>query len=149
MILHGGDGVKVWGYRSICSPSQTQSLLVLSESAEGHVGGWLGGKYQVPHITSVVFSWLKKSISKPCDIISGDICISWSPTASACDKDHQPACLHLGFMHLYGGEGFKQVSSNHYRADCSLPSLFFSHPSLLVHILIVPSVLYQREERSA
>lgn len=28
---------------------------------------------------------------------------------SACGKDHQPACLHLGFMHLYGGEGFKRV----------------------------------------
>eukprot|EP00903_Cladosiphon_okamuranus_P009092 g8690.t1 len=27
---------------------------------------------------------------------------------SACGKDHQPACLHLGFMHLYGGEGFKR-----------------------------------------
>lgn len=28
---------------------------------------------------------------------------------SACGKDHQPACLHLGFLHLYGGDGFKRV----------------------------------------
>eukprot|EP00904_Undaria_pinnatifida_P001080 jgi/Undpi1/10973/HiC_scaffold_30.g13274.m1 len=27
---------------------------------------------------------------------------------SACGKDHQPACLHLGFLHLYGGDGFKR-----------------------------------------
>lgn len=27
----------------------------------------------------------------------------------ACNKGHQPACLHVGFLHLYGGEGLEQV----------------------------------------
>lgn len=27
----------------------------------------------------------------------------------ACEGDHQPACYHMGYLLLYGGDGFKQV----------------------------------------